>query len=150
VGSLQNITNTPIETIEADYPLRIKQYGLVQDSAGAGRFRGGSGTVRDHEVLRDAELQSACERFKFGTYGLGGGESGQTGAGLINPETDEEQSFFATERLWLSEGDVVRTYTPGGGGYGNPRERDPVAVQDDVENGVVSEEVARETYDLSL
>jgi N-methylhydantoinase B len=150
VGSLQNITNTPIETIEADYPLRIKQYGLVMDSAGAGRYRGGSCTVRDHEVLRDAELQSACERFKFGTYGLEGGQSGRTGAGVVNPGTDEERSFFATERLWVEAGDVVRTYTPGGGGFGNPRRRDPGAVRDDVENGIISPEKASETYGVDL
>ena len=146
VGSLQNITNTPIESIEAEYPLRIKRYGLATDSAGAGEFRGGSGTVRDHELLRDTEVQSACERFAFGTYGLDGGESGGTGAGLINPGTDDERSFFGTERFWVAAGDVVRTFTPGGGGYGNPEDRDPAAVRDDVENGVVSPEVAAATY----
>jgi len=150
VATVQNIRNTPIETIEADYPIRIKQYELVTDSPGAGRYRGGSGTVRDHEVLRDAEVQSAAERFKWGTYGLEGGEWGSTGAGVINPGEEDERTFRCSERFWVEAGDVVRTHTPGGGGNGDPLERDRDAVINDVENEVVSSAAAREKYDVDV
>jgi N-methylhydantoinase B len=149
VAAVQNIRNTPIEAIEADYPIRITQYQLVPGTGGDGEFRGGNGTVRDHELLESAEVQAACERFKFGPYGLEGGHEGAVGRGIVNPETDDERQFRASERFFVEPGDVVRTYTPGGGGIGPPERRDPTTVRTDFENDLVTAEQIEDVYGLS-
>src|SRR5262249_43239937 len=73
----QNMSNMPVEIMEATYPLRIEEYSLREDSCGAGRTRGGLSVVREYRVLADeAILQLRTDRYQSRPYGLAGGEPG--------------------------------------------------------------------------
>src|SRR5678816_1425988 len=124
-------SNTPVELLEAEQPIRIDRYGFVPDTGGAGTFRGGLATVRDFAVLAPATLQIRSDRRKFLPYGLYGGKPGTPAQGILNPETDPRvmPSKFL---LQAKPGDVFRMVLAGGGGYGDPRERDPERVAEDV------------------
>jgi len=149
VGGCQNLKNIPVEVVEADNPVRVTQYELVRDTAGAGRHRGGAGTVREVEYFSPARIKSRCERFEFGPFGVHGGEEGIPGEAVLNPETEDERAVRSKETLNVDAGDVFRVRTHGGGGYGDPAERPTSSVVADVENGLVSPEKARDVYGLT-
>ena len=145
-----NQANTPIESIEADQPLRINRYGYVPDSGGAGEFRGGLGIVREYELTADeAIIQIRSDRGKFLPWGAQGGGPGTPTRGIMNPDTDEEEapSKFMAD---LNAGDVYRSIQAGGGGYGDPLDRDPDAVLRDVRLEKVTAGHARESYGVVL
>ncbi len=129
---IHNMANTPIETIEANHKLLVKRYGFVPDTAGAGKYRGGLGMVREFQLLHDeATLQLRSDRAKFLPWGTRGGSPGSRSYNILNPDSDAEMlpaKFLRT----LKKGDVYRLIQPGGGGYGDPLERDPEAVLADV------------------
>ena len=149
VSGATNVKNLPAETIEAEYPIHIRQYGLVADTAGAGKHRGGNGTVREYEFLAPVHLQCINERFDRGPYGLAGGERGQPGRLVKNPDGDADELDGKAE-LNLERGDVLRVYSPGGGGYGDPVDRDPDAVRKDYANGLVSRTIAKKVFDVDM
>ncbi|ESP88783.1 hydantoinase B/oxoprolinase family protein [Candidatus Halobonum tyrrellensis] len=150
---MSNTLNTPAEVLETAYPLRVERYELRPDSGGAGEFRGGLGLRRDIEV-RDhtARLSLLAERHESRPYGLAGGESGGTGAAYLFDGGNDEGSEDGGEKLPakhtrdLPPGSVVSVRTPGGGGYGDPADRDPDAVARDVELGKLTPAAARERY----
>lgn len=148
VAGSNNLKNTPIEAIEAEYPLRFDRYQLEPDTGGAGRYRGGSGTVRDYHILQQADIQLVDERFEFGPPGLDRGEAGRPGGAVLNPDSEDARELSSKDRFKADPGDVLRIYAPGGGGYGDPSARDPERVREDVENGVVTPEHAHETYGI--
>jgi N-methylhydantoinase B len=131
-------------------PVRFHQYQFVEDTAGAGEHRGGPGTVREVEYFTDSQLQLITDRFDRRPYGLEGGQDGATGAAILNPGTDEERSVQSKDEVFVEPGDVARFYMTGGGGYGDPHERDEQQVRTDVENGSVSVEAARDVYDVDI
>jgi N-methylhydantoinase B len=147
---MTNTSNLPIEAMEIEFPLRIERYELVCDSGGAGRFRGGLGILRDMRLLANnasASLRSARQRFP--APGMAGGQPGGLGAFIQNPGTASETRLgLTTSGTPLANGDVLRIVSPGGGGYGDPRERDPEAVKRDLIEGKISENAAREIYGL--
>ncbi len=137
-GLCVSTANTPCEIIELEYPLRITRYALVQDACGAGRFRGGLAVVRDYQVLRDdTMLQVRSDRATTLPYGLYGGRPGTPSANIINPGRDERlvPSKFM---LQLNAGDVYRCQLAGVGGWGDPHERDPALVEEDVRQDKIS------------
>lgn len=139
-------TTQPIEIIETEYPVVVQRFEPVQDSAGAGRHRGGPAFVREYEALANFRMGLRSGGYKFGSWGVQGG-LGPTKAGCtINPGSADEEEMPALFARELHEGDVVRVVFAGGGGFGNPRERDPASVLEDVRNGLVSVEAAREIY----
>jgi N-methylhydantoinase B len=142
----QNVNNTPVEVIEVDYPVLLDRYELVPDTAGAGTYRGGNATVREYEFQEPARIQLLAERFLFPPSGLDGGLDGATGSGSLNPGTDSERSLQSKELFDIETGDVLQVSSVGGGGFGDPSERDPEAVRRDVENGLVTEETAKSVY----
>ncbi len=143
---MSNTLNTPAEVLETAYPLRVRRYELRPDTGGAGRHRGGLGLRRDIEVLTDAVCSLLADRQRHAPYGLAGGEAGATGATyLLDGGDDRRLDAKSTHRL--SAGDVVSLRTPGGGGYGDPTERDADAVARDLRLGKISAEAAREAYD---
>jgi len=146
VAGVQNIKNAPIETIEEGYPVRITRYELRQDTGGAGRYRGGAASVREYKILEDAEVQSACERYEHDLYGLGDGETGTPGSARVHRADGSVESLGATARFSVAAGDRLVTHTVGGGGYGDPRDRDSEAVRRDVADGLVSPDAARDCY----
>ena len=134
-----NTRNNPIEDIESHLPLRVTRYELREDSAGAGRWRGGIGTVREIEMLADGGFSLEGDGAEHPPPGLFGGEDGTPGAVVLNAGTDREQvlpSKFPYRKA--GAGERLLLIAPSGGGYGDPAERDPAAVRDDVADGYVT------------
>lgn len=135
---MTNTSNLPIEQVEREFPMRIERYEFVPYSGGAGKFRGGCGIYRDIRILADdIRLTVRSARQKFPASGMAGGKSGSLGAFYLNPGTSKEQKLRSTvSDVQLNTGDLLRIQSAGGGGYGNPAERDPALVQRDIEDGL--------------
>ena len=145
-----NCTNIPIETIEANYPLRFEQYGFVADTGGAGRSRGGLSIVRDIRLLRgEAVLQVRSDRRTFMPWGLEGGADGTPSWNWINPDNaNGPVNSKITGKL--RKGDLYRHVTGGGGGYGPASERPIDDIIDDVRNDKLSRAYVRAHYDIAI
>ena len=144
--NVQNTENAPIEEVELNYPIRVKLYELIQDSAGAGEFRGGVGVRRDFEFpYADCTWTVLSDGRKFAPWGLAGGLDGQPARFTLDPE-GEHRDLPSKYTLVVPKGGCVRVETPGGGGFGDPRERDVEAVAEDVRDGKVSEAEARKNH----
>jgi len=135
----------PVEVAETRYPILVEQYSL-NPKAGAGQFKGGHGLIRDYRVLNSsAELTTIVSRHDFPPWGLNGGRDGTPNC--VEVYADGEKVTGSTfARHPLKKGDLVRLITGSGGGYGDPLKRDPVRVFEDVKDGYVSVEEAREEY----
>ena len=143
-----NARIAPVEIIESEFSTRIRRFELIPDSGGAGKFRGGLGFVREYEMLdQEARFSLRSTKHTIAPKGLEGGLGGRTGWCALNPNTAEEKIIPSrySDHL-LQPGDVVRLETPGGGGLGNPLERNPESVLRDVRNGYVTREKAGELY----
>ncbi len=142
----QNTENAPVEETEINYPVRIARYELLEDSEGAGRYRGGLGLRRDY-LFPDTETSFTIlsDRDRWGPWGLFGGLSGRKASYVLNPDATAVK-LSSKVTLDLKPGDAVSYRTCGGGGYGPPEERDPQLVLRDVRDGKVSLERAREVY----
>ena len=136
----------PVEIFESEYPLRVRAFELMQDSAGAGRFRGGLGYAREFEVLEDSTLTVRSSNHTFATHGVNGGGSPKPSRVILNPHRDDARELGPLETRQLKAGDVIRFERSGGGGYGPPTERTPEAIAEDVRNGYVSREAAARIY----
>ena len=145
---LANLGNQPVELIEADLPLRIARYGIVPDSGGAGRQRGGLAYVREYELLAArATLTIRTDRRDHPPYGLDGGEPGAPSSNVaVSCGEARELPTMPMHAFTLAQGDRFTHVSAGGGGFGDPRERDPAAVLDDVLDGKVSAAAARDRY----
>ena len=146
----QNMSNSPVEVLEAHHPIRVDEYGFVPDSCGAGRFRGGLGLRRRYTLLNDeATLQLRSDRMTFRPYGLAGGAPARGSRNVLNPdgEAREMPAKFATT---LRRGDAILHEQPGGGGHGDPFARDPERVAEDVRDEKVSIEYARREHGVVI
>jgi len=142
----QNLSNMPVEVMEAEHPVRVEAYALVPDSCGAGKWRGGIGIMRSYRVLADdALLQLRSDRVAFAPYGLDGGEPGGRSRNelIVNGESRPlaGKITMPVERDW-----VISHVQAGGGGYGDPLTRDPERVRNDVLDGKVSGTFALERH----
>jgi len=138
-----NTRNNPIEDIESHHPLRVDRYELREDATGAGRWRGGVGSIRDITFLADARFSVEGDGHRHPPPGLFGGRDGTPGALVLNPGRDGERALPSKiPDVRTRAGETVRTVGPCGGGYGDPLERDPARVLDDVLDGIVSPESA--------
>jgi N-methylhydantoinase B len=144
--------NTPVEINEAEVPVKIVRYGLACDTGGAGRTRGGSGTTLEFEVSSPDSVVTARnrDRSRFTPWGVAGGEAGKPSAFLLNPGTDREVNLGNTDVVTVQPGDVVRITSAGAGGRGDPLDRDPRLVADDVRRDFVSPAKAREEYGVVI
>lgn len=144
--------NYPCEFVELNYPMRIREYAINRDTAGPGRWRGGCGVVREIEVLADeAMLSVRIDSVDTPPWGVNGGQAGRPGSCIINPGRPDERKISAfSDGTIVRRGDVVRVMTGGGGGWGHPYDREPERVLQDVLNGFVSSERAREDYGVVL
>jgi N-methylhydantoinase B len=142
------VSNIPAELMELEYPVRIEQYGLVQDSGGAGQYRGGLAVIRDWRYVGDqpANLTIRSDRRAFPPYGLNGGMPGGSSWNIVNPGTERERLLPTKVTDLLSPGDLIRHIQPGGGGWGHPFHRDPMSVLRDVSNEKISRCKAEELY----
>ncbi len=137
----------PVEILETKVPLRVRRYGKRPDSGGAGQWRGGNGVVREFELLCDeAVVYLWWERSKTPAWGLFGGHDGAPPEVVINPGRDDEQRTFKSAGITLRRGDIVRGATGGGGGYGDPAERDRTAIAEDIASGDLTPEAAKRLY----
>jgi N-methylhydantoinase B len=144
--------NYPVEFLEGAYPMRVRTYGMVCDSGGPGRFRGGCGTVREYEVLaEEALLAIRIDGVQNPPWGIAGGKQGGTGRITVNPGTPEERVLPPlSDGNRVRNGDIVRVETGGGGGHGHPFDRPTEAVLEDVLGGLVSVTAAREEYGVVI
>jgi N-methylhydantoinase B len=147
---LSNIANTPVELIESDLPVRIEAYGFLPDSAGAGKYRGALGQIREVRCLAaDATLQIRSDKRHHRPYGLQGGKPGTPSWNILNPGASQVVLPTLAYRR-ITRGDVVRHILSGGGGWGDPLERDPAQVLADVRNEKITPSCAFEEYGVVL
>ncbi|MBI2204490.1 MAG: hydantoinase B/oxoprolinase family protein [Candidatus Rokubacteria bacterium] len=145
-----NAANIPVEAQEARHPLVVERFELIPDSGGAGTFRGGCGVRRDMRFLADdGMLTNLSDRQKFPPYPLFGGKPGRLGRTVINPD-DGEQVVHAKASRGFQYGDVISFQQAGAGGYGDPLERDPARVLEDVLDDYVSVDAARRDYGVVI
>jgi len=150
MASAFNASNIPVEAQEANHPIIVERFELIPDSAGAGKYRGGCGIRRDMKFLaQDGKLTNLSERQRFAPYGLFGGRSGWLARTVLNPGPGEEVIHGKASADFRS-GDVISFQQSGAGGYGPPFERDPERVLQDVLDGYVSRQQAREAYGVVI
>ena len=148
---MTNTRNAPVEAIEVAYPLRVEFYGLIPDSEGAGHHRGGLGLRRGLRVLgREVQLTLSSDRAEVPPWGLFGGQPGGRSRSVIIGPDGQERRLSSKETTFVEADHLIVTETPGGGGWGDPKLRDPQAVRRDVLEGLVSAERAREVYRVSI
>lgn len=141
--------DVPIEAQEAMYPLRIDRVSLRQDSGGAGTYRGGLGIEKHYTVTAPCVLTVTIERTKCPPWGTQGGGDALAAEAFVEKEGRKPLRLVKGEAK-LAAGDQVRLLTGGGGGYGDPRQRDPQKVIADVEAGYVSAAAAKALYGVDV
>jgi N-methylhydantoinase B len=147
-----NAKIAPIEIIEAEFATRVRRFELIPDSGGPGKYRGGLGFVREYEVLdNDARFSLRSTKHSVAPKGIDGGSEGKPGKCTLNPGTEKARVIPSrySDHV-LHPGEVFSLDTPGGGGLGNPFERDPQRVLNDVRNGYVTRQKARENYGVAV
>jgi len=145
----QNTENAPIEETELNYPVRITQLSLVEDSDGPGRFRGGLGLRKDFTVLQPTTFTILADRDRKGPWGAFGGHDADV-ARYVLIRDGVESRLGSKSTTDLEAGDTVSVRSCGGGGFGPPEEREPQRVLRDVLEGKVSAERAREHYRVAI
>ena len=142
------LKNTPVEVNEADLPIRIRKYGLIPDSGGAGQYRGGTAMLMEFELSSPGSMVTARNRDRcmVTAWGLRGGQPGQASRFTKNPGAEGFLDLGNNDIVLCDPGDVIRLEGPGGGGYGHPFKRPLESVLEDVRCGFVSIEGARRDY----
>jgi len=149
--NMTNTMNTPIEAIEAYYPIRFESYSLRPDSGGAGEWRGGCGIVRSWTLLAPtATVSILAERNKIRPWGLNGGLPGAVGEYVLRRSDGSIMNLPSKCTLKIYKGETLLVHTPGGGGYGSPLKRKPEYVLRDVKNGFVTIESAERVYGVVI
>lgn len=147
---IHNMANIPVESVEAEQPLLIEQYALVPDTGGAGKYRGGLAIIRDFRVLADETLfQLRSDRSDFCAWGLEGGKSGTPTKNYLDPE-GERRELPGKCLISLKKGELYRLVQASGGGFGDPLERDPAAVLDDVRQEKMTAAHAEREYGVAI
>jgi N-methylhydantoinase B len=146
-----NTRNNPIEDIESHLPLRVNRYELRESMVAAGEWRGGIGSVREFTYLTDGGFSVEGDGQKHRPWGFGGGTDGYPGELIMETKTGARLSLASKVPYQKArEGDRLVAYGPSGGGYGDPFRRDPPAVLDNVLDGLISAEIAREHYGVVI
>jgi N-methylhydantoinase B len=147
-----NLSNQPVELIEAELPLQVVRYGLVADSGGAGKFRGGLAFVREFKLLSgEVSYTVRADRRDHPPYGLRGGKPGGASSNYAGREgVEHDLPTMPMAALPMKAGDSFRHVSAGGGGFGSPLERDPERVLADVRDDKVSLAAAREAYGVII
>lgn len=146
------LKNTPIEITETEVPVEFVKYGLAQDTGGAGRWRGGLATEMAFRVFTPDSRITARNRDRsfFRPWGTGGGKAAGLADMVVNPGTPDEQRAGSKDTAILQPGDVLEVRSAGGGGRGNPRDREAWRVAQDVARGYVSVGAAARDYGVVL
>ena len=141
--------NTPIEVLESRSGMFFERFEIGIDSAGAGKFRGGCGSIREIRFISPGEFLSVIKKTKTKPWALSGGLEPDPSQVIIFPGTDREK-YVSTKRISVEINDRVIIKTAGGGGHGKPKERDPERVKLDILEGYISAEKAMEIYGVRL
>lgn len=144
--------NYPIEFLEAGYPVNMRRYGVVPNSGGAGKHRGGCGIVREYEILAETTMCAIrIDSVQNPPWGIDGGRSGRHGVAIVNPGTPQEVILNPlSDGNMLKKGDILRIETGGGGGHGHPYDRPEERVLEDVLDGFVTEDAALDLYGVVI
>jgi len=147
-----NLSNSPIELIEVEFPLKITAYGMIRDSGGPGQFRGGLAFIREFEFLsEEIEFTLRADRRNHPPYGLNGGAPGASSDNLLVTGSGEKRlPTMPLSSVKARKGDIFRLVSAGGGGFGRAIERDPHKVLSDVMADKVSIEAARDQYGVII
>lgn len=144
-------SNIPVEQAETEYPLRIRRYGLVGDTGGAGEYRGGLAVEREWELLEgETHLAIRSDRRDHLPYGLYSGKEGGGSINVLHKGGGVEEVLPTMISTTMKGGEVLYHRQPGGGGWGDPLKRAPEAVARDVKNEKVSLHSARDLYGVVL
>jgi len=146
----QNLSNMPVEVMEAEHPVRVEEYAFVPDTCGAGHWRGGIGLRRSYRILApEALLQMRTDRVAFLPYGLAGGEPG--GPSRNSMEIDGEVKALPGKiTMTVPHGVRIVHDQAGGGGFGDPFTRDPELVLEDVIDGKITADFARDRHGVVI
>lgn len=143
--------NLPAEFTESRFPLRVERLGLACDSGGPGQMRGGLGYDKHIRMLRDGHYMSIADRSILSCWGVAGGRAGAPFTVVIDPGGPNERAMEGlVDDEPVRAGEVIRIGTTGGGGWGDPLDRDPAAVARDVAWGKVSRRAAAADYGVVL
>jgi len=151
--NMGNCLDLPVEAIESELPdiIRVEKYELITDSGGSGKYRGGLGIRRDIRMLTGpAYLSTRSDAQKFPPRGVLGGEDGSPARYFLRRGDQEMRLPGKNTNFRLLSGDYLSFETPGGGAYGDPRERDIEEVKEDVKQGYVSHEGAEREYGVTI
>ncbi|MDA4111617.1 MAG: hydantoinase B/oxoprolinase family protein [Thaumarchaeota archaeon] len=141
-----NVSYPMMEMLEANYPLQVLKWELIKDSGGPGKMRGGLGVRRDYKLRDPCHITFCYERSRYSPpWGVLGGKEGSTNHVVLDPDGSSTKHQKVTHYP-LQSNDIVSFRTGGGGGYGDPLERDPSQVIRDITLGYVSEEKAKTEY----
>jgi N-methylhydantoinase B len=148
---MTNTRNAPVEVIEATYPLFVKSYGLVENSEGPGKYRGGMGMFREISFLEEeTTVTISSDRNKIRPWGVFGGKPATTACFKLTDANGDMLKMGSKATKKVAKGDTIITMTSGGGGWGFPYERDPEKVLWDVIEGLVSIERAKSEYGVVI
>ncbi|PTB16800.1 methylhydantoinase [Trinickia symbiotica] len=142
------LKSVPTEVIEVETVLFVHATRLLEDSYSPGRWRSGAALLMEMENT-DAEATMTIRgmnRFSFRPWGVHGGHPGRMAEVVLNPGKDDEEVLQRVTVLKLKRGDVLRLITPSGGGFGDPLDRDPDAIRNDMQRGMLSAEAAFKDY----
>jgi N-methylhydantoinase B len=141
-----NAVNEPVELLEAEYPIRIEEYGFVPDTGGPGRYRGGLAIRRSYRLLEgEAVLTVRSDRTEHPPPGLVGGHAGSPSETILHT-SDGAQEMPAKFTVPFRAGEWFQHTMPGAGGYGDPATRDPALVADDLRTGKITPSSADGAY----
>lgn len=151
--ALAYLRNVPTEVLEAEAPVTVRRFGLTADSEGAGQYRGGFGIEFEIELTRlgGVVVMRGKERHRFTPWGAFGGSCGSNGNNY-EVTRDGIQTYLGKGTMWrqTEPGTRIVLEGPGGGGYGNPCDRDPGMVLNDALNDLVSIERAERVYGVVI
>jgi N-methylhydantoinase B len=140
----------PLELQEATLPVRIEEFCLRTDSAGAGTFRGGLGLRKTYRILAPLTVQTNLDRTKFPPWGVQGGCKAKPGTYTLVRHDGERRTTNTEKGLALAPGDELCAETAGGGGYGKPEARSLEAIQRDLAAGYISPVGAERDYGVKI
>jgi N-methylhydantoinase B len=142
--------NQPAEFTETRFPLLVEKLALRTDSGGAGKRRGGLGYEKHYRALVDCRTIVTADRVRLGCYGLNGGKAGEPFCVTVDLDGEARELGGLVDGEPVLKGQIVRVVTTGGGGWGDPLEREPALVLADVLEGRVSLDRARDDYGVVL
>ena len=145
-----NTRNNPVEDVESHLPLRVRRYELRDGAVGAGRWRGGLGSIREFEMLTDGGVSIEGDGHTYRPWGFAGGGDGHTATMRLMSGNTKSALPSKSPYRRVRSGDRFQCEGPAGGGYGPAMQRDPEAVRADVLDGLLSAAEARAVFGVAL